>query len=149
MTVSEAYDYLNQIRTTEKAMARLELAIQQTYFSLYPGAVRYDKDRVNVSPDDPMAETFSKLDEMERELKRIYHNKAEYLREIYQNIEQKMPEDSAAHIMEKNVVVAYYIGRKSIAKISEELNYSVQHVYRLRNSGVETFAEVMTDGNNK
>ena len=125
-------------------MKRLELAIQQASFSLLPGAVRYDKERVNTSPDDMLTKTFAEIDEMERELKSNYKKKTEFLNEIYRTIEERMPEDTEAHQIEKNVVTMYFIGRQSIQEISDTLNYSTRHTYRLRNKGVRTFAEVMS-----
>ena len=144
MTTKEAFEYLGQIRKVEREMKRLELAIQQASFSLLPGAVRYDKERVNTSPDDMLTKTFAEIDEMERELKANYKKKTEFLNEIYRTIEERMPEDTEAHQIEKNVVTMYFIGRQSIQEISDTLNYSTRHTYRLRNKGVRTFAEVMS-----
>lgn len=144
MTTKEAFEYLGQIRRVEREMQRLELAIQQASFSLLPGAVRYDKERVNTSPDDLMTKTYAEIDEMERELKTNYKRKTEYLKEIYGTIERIMPEETDSQQIEKNIVTMYFVGRKSIQEISKEMNYSVQHIYRLRNRGVKTFAEVMS-----
>lgn len=144
MTTKEAFEYLGQIRRVEREMQRLELAIQQASFSLLPGAVRYDKERVNTSPDDMMTKTYAEIDEMERELKANYKRKTEYLKEIYGTIERIMPEETDSQQIEKNIVTMYFVGRKSIQEISDELNYSTRHTYRLRNRGVKTFAEVMS-----
>ena len=144
MTTKEAFEYLGQIRRVEREMQRLELAIQQASFSLLPGAIRYDKERVNTSPDDMMTKTYAEIDEMERELKANYKRKTEYLKEIYGTIERIMPEETESQQIEKNIVTMYFVGRKSIQEISDELNYSTRHTYRLRNRGVKTFAEVMT-----
>lgn len=145
VTVKEAFEYLGQIRKVEREMKRLELAIQQASFSLLPGAIRYDKEKVQTSPDDMLTKTFAEIDEMERELKANYKKKAEFLNEIYRTIEERMPEDTEVHQIEKNVVVMYFVGRKTIREISAEMNYSVPHIYRLRNNGVRMFAEVMSD----
>ena len=36
---------------------------------------------------------------------------------------------------ERMILDAYYLGRQSMSSISEQLHYSLQHTYRLRDSG--------------
>ena len=44
--------------------------------SMLPGAIRYDKDKVQASPQDPMAEYAVRLDELERKIEDL---QTEYL----------------------------------------------------------------------
>lgn len=50
-----------QIRKAEAEMEGLKL-------SMLPGAIRYDKDKVQLSPEDPMAKYVVRLDELERKI---------------------------------------------------------------------------------
>lgn len=151
MTYKEAKSYLEQIRQTEQAMARLELTIEQISCSLLPGAIRYDIDKVKSSAKDNLSETIIKLDELKRELNDKYRAKGEYLREIYQNIEILMPEDTEEEVVVKNVITMYYIARMSCREIGEDskINYSERHCWRLRNKGIRIFAEKWTEREQK
>ena len=58
-----------QIKKTEAEMEGLKL-------SMLPGAIRYDKDKVQASPQDPMAQYAVRLDELERKIEDL---QTEYL----------------------------------------------------------------------
>ena len=58
-----------QIKMAEAEMEGLKL-------SMLPGAIRYDKDKVQASPQDPMAQYAVRLDELERKIEDL---QTEYL----------------------------------------------------------------------
>ena len=68
MTIQEAYVFLGQVRGYDNKIKRLERTIESLRYNLLPGAIRYDKDRVDTSPQDGMSELFAKIDVYEREL---------------------------------------------------------------------------------
>lgn len=57
--------FLNRIRDEKKELIHLRLHKEDVRLSLLPGAIQYDKDRVNVSPDDPMLRMIQKLEKVE------------------------------------------------------------------------------------
>ena len=57
--------FLNRIRDEKKELIHLRLHKEDVRLSLLPGAIQYDKDRVDVSPDDPMLRMIQKLEKVE------------------------------------------------------------------------------------
>ena len=139
MTQQEAFVFLGQVRGCENRIKRLERIIESLRFSLLPGAIRYDKDRVNTSPEDSTTELFARIDEYERELKSEQQKMAKVVLTVDDAL-KKM-----ADTRERVVLAEYYIGRVPISNIADGLGITTRHCIRLRNNGVSMFAEVMSD----
>ena len=56
MTLDETYDFLMQIRRKEIIIRRKETQRDELRACLLPGAIRYDRDRVQSTPTDKMAD---------------------------------------------------------------------------------------------
>lgn len=66
---NNAQEFLNEIRDIRYEIASIRLHKEDARMALMPSAVRYDKDRVQSSPDDPMikfAVRMGELDDQER-----------------------------------------------------------------------------------
>lgn len=137
MTEREAFVFLGQVRGYDNKIKRLERTIESLRYNLMPGAIRYDKDRVDSSPQDNMSELFGKIDAYERELEEEYHKKAAAVL-LVDDALNKMDDTK-----ERIVLKEYYIGKISIQDIADGLGITVRHCFRLRNNGVSIFAEVM------
>lgn len=138
MTRQEAFVFLGQVRGFDNKIKRLERTIESLRYNLTPGAIRYDKDRVDTSPQDQMTELFAKIDQYERELKVEYAKRAEVVLKV----------DDALNRMsdtkERIVLKEYYIGKINLRDIADGLGITVRHCIRLKNNGVSMFAEVMS-----
>ena len=138
MTRQEAFVFLGQVRGFDNKIKRLERTIESLRYNLTPGAIRYDKDRVDTSPQDQMTELFAKIDQYERELKIEYAKRAEVVLKV----------DDALNRMddtkERIVLKEYYIGKINLRDIADGLGITVRHCIRLKNNGVSMFAEVMS-----
>ena len=138
MTTQEAFVFLGQVRGFDNKIKRLERTIESLRYNLLPGAIRYDKDRVDTSPSDQMQELFARIDEYERELSEARTNKVKAVLEVDKAL-NKMGDTK-----ERTILKEYYIGKISIQDIADELGITVRHCFRLRNNGVSMFAEVMS-----
>ena len=138
MTRQEAFVFLGQVRGFDNKIKRLERTIESLRYNLTPGAIRYDKDRVDTSPQDQMTELFAKIDQYERELQVEYAKRAEVVLKV----------DDALNRMsdtkERIVLKEYYIGKINLRDIADGLGITVRHCIRLKNNGVSMFAEVMS-----
>lgn len=56
MTLDETYDFLMQIRRKEIIIRRKETQRDELRACLLPAAIRYDRDRVQSTPTDKMAD---------------------------------------------------------------------------------------------
>ena len=84
-------ELLRKIRT-EKVEIRILLGKRETFaFSLYPSAIRYDRDRVQTSPKDLMSEGFAKICKLDMEIVkhiRAIENRRAFVMKVVREIEQ-------------------------------------------------------------
>ena len=62
MNEDEVYDFLMGPHRKRLEIARKENIIAELRSCLPPGAIRYDKDRVQSSPNDQLSDTMAKID---------------------------------------------------------------------------------------
>ena len=87
MTLDETYDFLMQIRRKEIIIRRKETQRDELRACLLPGAIRYDRDRVQSTPTDKMADVIVRVDELDREIEQLRREKASLVIEISDAIE--------------------------------------------------------------
>nr|DAE46731.1 MAG TPA: Protein of unknown function (DUF1492) [Caudoviricetes sp.] len=138
MELNETYDFLMQIRRKEIIIRRKEMQRDELRDCLLPGAVRYDRDKVQSSPTDKMADVMARVDELDREIEQLKLEKAQAIIEISDIIE-KLDNDK-----EKAVLTAFYIKAASMEAVAGIVCYSVRHTYLLRKQGVEHLKEVLS-----
>lgn len=112
-------------------MLQLEAREEALRYSLLIGGVSYDRDRVQVSPSDKMAETFAKIDDIQRCRKLIAAEYKEATDDIVEAVNQWLEPDSP----EATVIILFYVGKQPMKKIAEKLFYSCSHCYYLRDRG--------------
>ena len=66
------YDFLGKPRCIKSALRRAEAEQDNLRLSMYPSAVRYDTDKVQSSPVDPMPRYAEKMDELQTRIKRLW-----------------------------------------------------------------------------
>lgn len=130
------YDRLLLPRRLADDIHRLNLRREEMITSLLPKAITYDKDRVQTTPEDRVAIVMAEVDELDRKIEALKYRRFEAIREIAQDID--LLEDSR----ERAIIDAYYLTGEPMEKIAEYLNYSLSHVYRLRDSGVEKMGKM-------
>ena len=131
MDLKETYEFLLSPRRLADEIWRKDIRRQELRACLLPAAITYDKDRVQVTPEDHMAETMAEVADLDAEIEILRRRRARQIRLISGALDQL--EDGR----EKAILEAYYIGRKSMNEIAEHMSYSLQHTYRLKRDGVE------------
>ena len=63
----QAYEFLNSVRVLHLQWLRLKAKHDALESCLLPGAIRYDKDKVQTSPDDTMSKVISEIADLEKE----------------------------------------------------------------------------------
>lgn len=137
MTLDETYDFLMQIRRKEIIIRRKETQRDELRACLLPGAIRYDRDRVQSTPTDKMADVIVRVDELDREIEQLRREKASLVIEISDAIETL--EDD----YERTVLTEFYIARAPMAEVADAINYSVRRAYYFRKMGVTHLGEVL------
>ncbi len=69
-TVNEAKEYFRQIRKEQLEIIHLGKMIEREEMTLLPKAIRYDTDKVQLSPDDILARSAAEIADMKEELQR-------------------------------------------------------------------------------
>lgn len=137
MDLNETYDFLMQIRRKEISIRRKETQRDELRACLLPGAVRYDRDKVQSTPTDKMSDVMARVDELDREIEQLRREKATLVIEISDAIE-KLEDDN-----EKTVLTEFYIARAPMTQAADAINYSVRRAYDFRKRGVIHLGEVL------
>lgn len=66
--VNEAKDYFRQIRKEQLEIFHLSSMIEREELTLLPKGLRYDTDKVQVSPEDILARSAAEIADMKKEL---------------------------------------------------------------------------------
>ena len=137
MDLNETYDFLMQIRRKEIIIRRKETQRDELRACLLPGAIRYDRDRVQSTPTDKMSEVIARVDELDREIEQLRREKASLIIEIGDAIENLQDDN------EKTVLTEFYIARAPMTQAADAINYSVRRAYDFRKRGVIHLGEVL------
>ena len=114
----------------------------QLLMSLYPGAIRYDKDKVQTSPANAIEEAVVELVDLETRLAEVSHRYAETARI---RTKQILDMDNAQYA---ELLYLRYVddGRNgkgnTLDDVAEEMNYSAQHIRRLHGQALQAFGNL-------
>jgi DNA-directed RNA polymerase specialized sigma subunit len=115
---------------------RLMLWRAELESSALPGAIRYDGDPVQTSPEDRMSGILAKVADLDAVIKELLQEKARAVLDIGEAIERLEDET------QKTVLAAFYIGRLSMDDVAEMICYSRRQAYRIRREAVEKMAQM-------
>lgn len=135
----KAFIFLNSVRVLHLEWLRLKAKHDELESCLLPAAIRYDKDKVQTSPSDPMSKIVSEVMELENEMKRIQYNKSRQIAKIDKAI------SSLESAEERTALSMRYINRVPVAKIAKDMGYSEKRVYQFMDSGGAQIAKGLKD----
>ena len=125
----QAYIFLNSARVLHWEWLRLKAKHDELESCLLPAAIRYDKDKVQSSPEDPMSKVVAEVMELEKEMKRVQLNKSRQIAKIDKAISQLESDE------ERTALTMRYINRKAVKEIAEEMGYSEARIYQFMDVG--------------
>lgn len=137
MTIKETYNYLLQVRILESKIQNCILQHDTLRSCLLPAGIRYDTDRVISSPSDQMSEITTKVIDLEHQILRLKHEKQMVIVTVTKSI-YRLTSDN-----EKTVLLSYYIGRKTVEQIAEEMETSVRNVYYLKRKAISHISSII------
>lgn len=135
MTIKETYNFLTSVRRTEAEIVKLTIRHDELQTCLLPGAIRYDGDRVQTSPDDKMGKIAAEVVDLEAEIRDAKIRKAEQVRQVEEAISTLEDED------EQMVLLAFYGGRIPMSRVADMIHYTPRTAYRIRRRAVQHLAE--------
>lgn len=129
-----ANKYLMQIRNADKEITEMILKISYLrYKASGAGAIRYDKDRVQTSPQDMMCESLTEVVTLEREMTARHRELMDARRHAEEVIQ--LWGDSRAKFID-----IYYLNGGEISDVARQIRCSDRTAYRIKLDALEKFA---------
>lgn len=126
-------ELLQSVRAEKLEIVILREQIEELKMSLLPGAIRYDKDKVQTSPDDQMSVVMEKVDDYERKLK---HRLLSLLDKQSQASELIMELDDS---LQRQVLQLYYLDKDRLYwdDIATMMGYTKRRLYQIHGEAIE------------
>lgn len=128
-----AKSYLLQLQDIEHEIQQLEWDMADIRQKIGLQGLRYDSDRVQTSAGDPMADTFARLDAMERK----QAAKIEELKKAREKIHGQIRRVAEPY---SQLLDLRYIRRLRFEKVADEMGYSADYIRRMHGKALQLFA---------
>lgn len=132
----KADHYLMQIRNADKEMRQIFEQIQfLRYKASGMGAIRYDKDHVQTSPEDMVCECIAQAVQLENKLfarNRKFHDSLTRTNEIL----QLWSDNNNARL-----ITIYYLNHGSMGDVAEQIGCSSRNAYFIKLKALEEFSK--------
>lgn len=118
---------LYQVRDEQKEIDIIRRKIEEAELALLPSGIRYDRDKVQASPDDPMLKLAVKLDRYEAELRKhqaaLLTKRTKAIRMV-----SRLTDSTQRQVLE-----LYFLGGRRIRmwEVAQIIGYSEQSTYRI------------------
>ena len=135
---SKATGYLMVIRNKEKELhdMRLELEALQ-YRASGAGAIRYDKDHVQTSPDDYLAMAMADIIALEKKIAAGESHVEKKKGKAYAIVRQMEQPDH------RTIIEWYYLNGLSMLETAAKMNIAERTSYYLRDDALESFGKLL------
>lgn len=134
----KAERYLRKIQNVERELnnKRDELEALR-YKASGAGAIRYDKDQVQTSPQDYLAMAMSDIIEIEKQIEEDEASIEDMKGQAYAVVRKiKQPE-------QRTIIEWFYLNGVSMIKTAEYMSISERSAYYLRDDALEVFGKIM------
>lgn len=134
----QAYEFLNSARVLSWQWERLRVKHDELMSCLQPAAIRYDKDKVQTSPDDAMSKLMAEIIEIENEMDQIQKYRVFRIKEIIKALNSIPSEE------QRTALTMKFIGRKPVSTIAKKMGYAEPTIYKFMNQGADWIAKHKT-----
>lgn len=140
MTVNEIKDFFRKIRKEQNEIAHLSAMIKNEELALLPKAIVYDKDKVQVSPDDKFSEVCAKISDMQEELGRSIVRLKEKQVQAELMI-RKLEDPDEREVLRWYYLTLYENRPLTWQQVAIRMNYYRRHVIRIHGNALQHLAE--------
>ena len=128
---------LEKIRAAEKSIASKRMEIEALlYKASGAGAIRYDKDRVQTSPQDFMTMAIADAIKLEKQIKKT-EAKIEEMKCMAYSIVRQMDK-----VEQRAVIEWFYLNGLSMKETAMKLHMSERSAYYLKDDAIKVFVEL-------
>jgi DNA-directed RNA polymerase specialized sigma24 family protein len=131
----QAYEFLNSARVLHWQWLRLKAKHDELETCLLPSGIRYDRDKIQTTPDDQMSKLVSEIVELEKEMARVQVCKSNQITKIEEAV------NSLESVEQRTALTMRYINRIPVTKIADEMGYAEPTIYKFMNQGGEIIAK--------
>jgi len=134
----KAERYLSRINLVEREIRgkRLELEALR-YKASGAGAIRYDRDRVQTSPQDYMTMVIEDVLELEKQIKEDEESIEDIKGEAYRIVRQMQDRDNRA------LIEWFYLNGLSMTETAEFMKMSERNAYYIQDKALEEFGALL------
>ena len=142
MTATEIKNFFRQIRKEQNEIAHLAMLIQQEETMLLPKAIVYDKDKVQVSPEDKFSDICARISNMQEELgESIVKLKAKQM--TAERMIRNLSDPDEREVMRWYYMTLYDNRPLTWQDVAIRMNYYRRHVIRIHGNAL---AHLVEDG---
>lgn len=131
----QAYEFLNSARVLHWEWLRLKAKHDELESCLLPAAIRYDKDKVQTSPEDTISKIVAEINELENKMNRVQLAKSKQIEKIYKAVSSLESDE------ETTALSMRFINRRPVTEIAEAMGYAESTIYKFMNHGAEQIAK--------
>lgn len=143
MTATEIKNFFRQIRKEQNEIAHLAMLIQQEETMLLPKAIVYDKDKVQVSPEDKFSDICARISDMQEELgESIVKLKAKQM--TAERMIRNLSDPDEREVMRWYYMTTYNNRPLTWQEVAIRMNYYRRHVIRIHGSALAHLVELGT-----
>lgn len=121
-----AEEFLLQVREIDKEIKRQEAIADSIRHSLEPKGIRYDQDKVQSTPEDPIPKLIARLDEKLTEIRALRVRRAEIMHSIDRLLDRLGDAD------ERTALTHWYMLGEREEIVGEALLCSTSTMYRIK-----------------
>ena len=127
----QAYDFLNSARVLHWRWLRLKAKHDELESCLLPAGIRYDKDKVQTSPEDTISKIIAEINELEHKMNEVQVAKHQRIEEIDKALHE-IPSDEA-----RTALTMRFINRIPVSEIALQMGYAEPTIYKFMNQGAD------------
>lgn len=138
MNTQPAYLYLNRPYKIDLQVRRLLYKREALLSCLLPKGITLKKDKVQESfTGDKIGDVLGEVEYIEQNINRLLNEKAGVVRETLDTIDKLDSEE------ERTVLIGFYLARRSMTDLAEEMHYSVRSAFRLKRRALEKIVDLI------
>ena len=138
----KAREYFKQIKREQIEIVQLQEKIDTAEASLLPKAIRYDLDKVQTSPEDPMYDVLAEVEEYKKEMLKRLH------RLILRRIKAIRMLDQLSDTRQRQALFLYYLDPSllTMEQVGEKMIYSEREAWRIHDAAMAKLEKLSVNG---
>lgn len=135
-------EYFKQIKREQIEIVQLQEKIDTAEASLLPKAIRYDLDKVQTSPEDPMYDVLAEIEEYKKEMLKRTHRLILRRRKAIRMLDQ------LSDTRQRQALFLYYLDPSllTMEQVGEKMIYSEREAWRIHDAAMAKLEKLSVNG---